>query len=72
MLGQKAAIAKHLKNIFVSGELIEDAVVSILETTAADGKNYPTRYYNLDAAIDLKSPLELTISDTTKRTGCFH
>ena len=46
---QKAAISKHLKNIFVSGELMEDSVVSVLETTAADGKNYPTRYYNLDA-----------------------
>ena len=48
---QKAAISKHLKNIFVSGELMEDSVVSVLETTAADGKNYPTRYYNLDAII---------------------
>lgn len=48
---QKAAISKHLKNIFASGELMESAVVSILETTAADGKKYPTRYYNLDAII---------------------
>ena len=31
---QKAAISKHLKNIFESEELIENAVVSILETTA--------------------------------------
>ena len=29
----------------------EDSVVSILETTAADGKTYRTRYYNLDAII---------------------
>lgn len=48
---QKAAISKHLKNIFASGELMEDSVVSILETTAADGKNYSTKYYNLDAII---------------------
>ena len=48
---QKAAISKHLKNIFTSGELMEGSVVSVLETTAADGKNYPTRYYNLDAII---------------------
>ena len=48
---QKAAISKHLKNIFESKELIENAVVSILQTTAADGKNYPTKYYNLDAVI---------------------
>jgi hypothetical protein len=45
------AINKHLKNIFDSGELVENSVVSILETTAADGKNYSTRYYNLDAII---------------------
>jgi hypothetical protein len=45
------AINKHLKNIFESGELVEDSVISILETTAADGKSYATRYYNLDAII---------------------
>jgi hypothetical protein len=45
------AINKHLKNIFESGELAENSVVSILEITAADGKNYPTRFYNLDAVI---------------------
>ena len=45
------AINKHLKNIFESGELVENSVVSILETTAADGKAYATRYYNLDAII---------------------
>ncbi len=45
------AINKHLKNIFESGELAEASVVSILETTAADGKNYRTNYYNLDAII---------------------
>lgn len=45
------AINKHLKNIFESGELEEAAAISILETTAADGKNYQTRFYNLDAII---------------------
>lgn len=48
---QKAAISKHLKNIFTSGELAEDSVVSKMETTAADGKTYSTKYYNLDAII---------------------
>jgi hypothetical protein len=48
---QVPAINKHLKNIFQSGELAEDSVISILETTAADGKTYQTRYYNLDAII---------------------
>ena len=48
---QVPAINKHLKNIFVSGELDREAVISILETTAADGKKYKTHYYNLDAII---------------------
>ena len=50
---QKAAISKHLKNIFESGELSEDSVVSKMETTAADGKRYQTNYYNLDAIISV-------------------
>jgi hypothetical protein len=45
------AVNKHLKNIFAAGELDETSVVSILETTAADGKTYATQFYNLDAAI---------------------
>lgn len=47
------AISKHLKNIFESNELIPDSVVSILETTAEDSKNYQTQYYNLDAVISV-------------------
>lgn len=47
------AISKHLKNIFESGELQKEAVVSILETTATDGKNYQTQYFNLDAVISV-------------------
>jgi hypothetical protein len=45
------AISKHLKNIFESRELVEDSVVSKMETTAADGKRYATNHYNLDAII---------------------
>ncbi len=50
---QRPAITKHLKNIFVSGELIENSVSSILEHTAKDGKKYKTKYYNLDAIISV-------------------
>lgn len=45
------AISKHLNNIFDKGELEENSVVSILETTAADNKNYQTKYFNLDSII---------------------
>ena len=48
---QKAAISKHLKNIFESGELLEESVVSKMETTASDGKRYNINYYNLDVII---------------------
>jgi hypothetical protein len=45
------AISKHLTNIFETNELEENSVISILETTAADGKSYKTSYYSLDAII---------------------
>jgi len=50
---QRPAITKHLKNIFEGGELEEKSVSSILEHTAEDGKNYQTKYYNLDAIISV-------------------
>ena len=50
---QKAAISKHFKNIFDSGELKKNSVVSILETTAKDGKKYKVTHYNLDATLSL-------------------
>ena len=49
----RQAISKHLKNIFNSEELKEDAVCSILELTAADGKTYKTKTYNLDAILSV-------------------
>ena len=47
------AVNKHLANIFESGELSEDSVISILEITAEDGKKYKTKFYNLDAIISV-------------------
>lgn len=47
------AINKHLSNIFDSKELQENSVVSNLEITAADGKSYFTKLYNLDAIISV-------------------
>lgn len=50
---KQPAISKHLKNIFDSGELDEASVYSILEYTAADGKSYKTKFYNLDAILSV-------------------
>ena len=44
-------ISLHLKNIFTDGELDKDSVTEKFSVTAADGKNYKTQHYNLDAII---------------------
>lgn len=46
-------IGLHLKNIFASGELVKDSVTEKNSVTAADGKNYQTMFYNLDAIISV-------------------
>lgn len=46
-------VGLHLKNIFKSGELVENSVTEEISATAADGKNYKTRFYNLDAIISV-------------------
>ncbi|OJX88854.1 MAG: cell filamentation protein Fic [Paludibacter sp. 47-17] len=45
------AVSKHLKNIFETGELSPNSVISKMETTAADGKNYETTFYRLEAIL---------------------
>lgn len=49
----KQNIGQHLKHIFEEGELEESSVVKYYLTTAADGKNYRTAFYNLDAIISV-------------------
>lgn len=49
----KQNISYHLTNIFKEGELDENSVVKEILTTASDGKNYPTKFYNLDAVISV-------------------
>ena len=47
----RSTITEHLKNIFDTGELDEKAVCRDFRHTAEDGKDYTTRFYNLDAII---------------------
>ena len=49
----KANISEHIKNIFAEGELEEKSVVRKFRTTAADGKAYVVKHYNLDLIISL-------------------
>lgn len=50
---QVPTVNEHLKNIFKSGELDEASVIRRFLTTASDGKDYETGYYNLDAIISV-------------------
>lgn len=49
----KQNISLHIKNIFNEGELEENSVVKESLTTASDGKNYKTKYFNLDVIISV-------------------
>ena len=44
----KQNVGQHIKNILEDSELSEDSVVKNYFTTAADGKKYRTKHYNLD------------------------
>jgi hypothetical protein len=44
-------IGLHLKNVIVDGELKADSVTEESSVTAADGKNYRTKLYNLEAIL---------------------
>ena len=45
------AISKHIKNIFETNELDKNSVISKMEITASDGKNYTTQFYRLEAIL---------------------
>ena len=47
----KQNVSLHANNCFKEGELNKKSVVKDFLTTASDGKNYKTKYYNLDVII---------------------
>ena len=49
----KQTISEHLLNVIESKELNENSVVRNFLTTATDGKDYNTKFYNLDAVISV-------------------
>ena len=49
----KATISEHISNVFKEGELEESSVVRKFRTTADDGKEYTTSFYNLDVIISV-------------------
>jgi hypothetical protein len=49
----KQNVSLHINNVFSEGELDSMSVVKESLTTASDGKNYKTKYYNLDVIISV-------------------
>ena len=49
----KQNVSLHINNIFKEGELSRNSVVKEYLTTAADGKTYKTKYFNLDVIISV-------------------
>ena len=49
----KQNVSLHANNCFKEGELNKKSVVKDFLTTASDGKNYKTKYYNLDVIISV-------------------
>ena len=49
----RSVISKHIKNIFLEGELLENSVCAFFAHTANDGKTYNVKYYNLDVVISV-------------------
>ena len=63
----KANISEHIKHIFEEGELDENSVVRNFRTTASDGKNYNTKFYNLDMIISLGYRIKSLIATQFRR-----
>ena len=72
----KQNVSLHINNIFREGELMQDSVVKESLTTAGDGKNYRTKYYNLDVIISVgyrvKSPVGTRFRHGTGGRVLFH
>lgn len=49
----KSTISRHIKNVFIDGELEKEAVVAKYATTAPDGKTYQVEHFNLDVIISV-------------------
>ncbi|MBU0647193.1 virulence RhuM family protein [Patescibacteria group bacterium] len=68
----KQNISQHIKNIFEEGELQTNSVVKDFLTTATDGKNYSTNYYNLDLIISVGYRVKSSIATAFRQWATAH
>jgi len=50
---ERSVISKHLRNVFLEGELEAEPVCAKFAHTAEDGKTYQVEHYNLDVVISV-------------------
>ena len=65
-------INMHLKNVFEDGELDADSVIKDFLITAADGKNYRTKFYNLDAIISVGYRIKSNVATRFRQWATRH
>ena len=68
----KQNISQHIKNVFEDGELQSNSVVKDFLTTAIDGKNYATNYYNLDLIISIGYRVKSKVATTFRQWATAH
>lgn len=68
----KQNISLHLQNVFEEGELSENSVVKDFLTTAADGKNYRTKFYSLDAIISVGYRIKSSVATWFRQWATRH
>lgn len=66
------AVSKQIQNVFEDEELQEDSVISILEITAADGKCYQTKHYNLEMLIALGYRIRSKVATKFRQWATSH
>lgn len=67
-----ANINIHLKNIFDEGELDANSVIKDFLITAADGKNYRTKFYNLDMIISVGYRIKSNVATRFRQWATTH
>lgn len=68
----RANITMHIRNIFAHGELDEDSVCKKSLHTADDGKDYDTKYYNLDMIISLGYRINSKVATAFRKWATEH
>ena len=66
------AVSKQIQNVFEDEELQEYSVISILEITAADGKCYQTKHYNLEMLIALGYRIKSKVATKFRQWATKH